>query len=206
MEHHLEGQSTLSYQHFSVQHSLIVTEDFKRNIYRAHKTVQINGTPDQCDEENLQKQENCINEYAMTQLGCHLPWIDQEMTSTHRRLCDKPKDLDTYIDVIQSLMTQKGKKEIISFGCHLPNCKKIEWEVLRTENYGAFGSKVDNAVLMMQFSKADCMKTTMYHLVYGFSNFVADFGGYLGLLLGASLLSIYDTWVEYMMLYFRTLN
>ena len=29
-------------------------------------------------------------------------------------------------------------------------------------------------------------------LVYTFTNFVAEFGGYLGLLLGASLLSIYD--------------
>ncbi len=30
------------------------------------------------------------------------------------------------------------------------------------------------------------------NLLYGWSNFVADFGGYLGLLLGHSVLSFYD--------------
>jgi hypothetical protein len=34
--------------------------------------------------------------------------------------------------------------------------------------------------------------------LYGFSNFVADVGGSLGLLLGASLLSIFDCWVEFL--------
>ncbi len=43
----------------------------------------------------------------------------------------------------------------------------------------------------------DCMKTTESILIYGFGNFVADFGGYLGLLLGASFLSIYDSWVKF---------
>jgi hypothetical protein len=34
--------------------------------------------------------------------------------------------------------------------------------------------------------------------LYGFSNFVADVGGSLGLLLGASLLSIFDWCVEFL--------
>jgi hypothetical protein len=33
---------------------------------------------------------------------------------------------------------------------------------------------------------------TKEHFTYQWENFVADFGGYLGLLLGASLLDIYD--------------
>jgi hypothetical protein len=33
---------------------------------------------------------------------------------------------------------------------------------------------------------------TKEHITYQWENFVADFGGYLGLLLGASLLDIYD--------------
>ncbi len=37
---------------------------------------------------------------------------------------------------------------------------------------------------------------TKEKLSYEFTNFVADFGGYLGLLLGASLLSIYDGLIE----------
>jgi hypothetical protein len=36
------------------------------------------------------------------------------------------------------------------------------------------------------------VELTQEHITYQWENFVADFGGYLGLLLGASLLDIYD--------------
>ncbi len=36
------------------------------------------------------------------------------------------------------------------------------------------------------------VKIIREELTYGIKDFVADFGGYLGLLLGASLISIYD--------------
>jgi hypothetical protein len=36
------------------------------------------------------------------------------------------------------------------------------------------------------------VELTKEHITYQWENFVADFGGYLGLLLGASLLDIYD--------------
>ncbi len=32
------------------------------------------------------------------------------------------------------------------------------------------------------------------YFLYRFSSLIADFGGYLGLLMGHSLLSLYDTW------------
>ncbi len=49
--------------------------------------------------------------------------------------------------------------------------------------------------LQFYYTSNEYTEKTEY-FVYGFTSLVADFGGYLGLLMGHSLLSLYDAWKE----------
>ncbi len=81
--------------------------------------------------------------------------------------------------------------------CYQPNCITSAWSVESTEDtlMDAF-KKPGQLSVQLSLQKSVPVAVHRYSLAYGFSNFVADFGGYLGLLLGASLLSIYDDGVN----------
>ena len=53
------------------------------------------------------------------------------------------------------------------------------------------------------FNKIEVQKES---LVYGYQDLLADFGGYLGLLLGVSMLSIYDYALELFIKIFQILK
>lgn len=64
--------------------------------------------------------------------------------------------------------------------------------VERIESYHPPG---DTVQFQMQYSSGDYVEEEEF-FDYGFKDFVADFGGYLGLLLGHSILSFFDFWQE----------
>ncbi len=82
------------------------------------------------------------------------------------------------------------------FGCTLPNCQVQRWtEITNDEvDFKAIPFfQANTTYFQYQIQRTDDSTVVTKHmLAYTFTNFVADFGGYLGLLLGASLLSIYD--------------
>ncbi len=124
----------------------------------------------------------------MAQLECRLPWMP---ATEDIRTCDIPEDLDNFIDIINLIKTGKAENDLKSFGCLKPNCVTNEWYLMSRDSYNEFANN-QSSTLTLEVTPSNCLKVTRQILLYGFSNFVADFGGYLGLLLGASLLSIYD--------------
>jgi hypothetical protein len=77
-------------------------------------------------------------------------------------------------------------------GC-LPSCTRNEYEV--KHEYGGAANlyhKVPNShMLEIGYYGTDYTVREQY-LVYGFPDLIADFGGFLGLLLGYSVLSFFD--------------
>ena len=181
-------------------YTYLTLDDYKHDIYRVHRIININGAQNDCSPENNQAKEYCINELIMSKLKCQLPWMNQTWATNKRRMCNMTKDLDNYFDVINSIHTEEFEKDVAKFGCLIPNCQTVTWSIISRDNYVTFSKGQNISKILIQFLKTDCMKTTRHILMYGFSNFVADFGGYLGLLLGASLLSIYDNWIEFMLM------
>ena len=88
---------------------------------------------------------------------------------------------------------------LLDEGCFTSNCDYVSYQVLKQDR-DVLGNMAKNGSTVVQLILQKPLKTTVYKhmMAYGFSNFVADFGGYLGLLLGASLLSIYDWVMEIM--------
>ncbi len=93
-------------------------------------------------------------------------------------------------------MSGEKEKELEEFGCRKPNCITDEWYMVSRDTFVNYENKNQFGAVVLEMSPNHCWKITKDVLIYGFGNFIADFGGYLGLLLGASILSIYDSGKE----------
>ncbi len=109
-------------------------------------------------------------------------------------VCDTIKDKDEFLKVLIEFHPQ----ELLDFGCNKMNCITLNWDMILTASseLGDPGSIEKESIMSMAIQKSVPTTVMKHSLAYGFSNLVADFGGYLGLLLGASLLSIYDSGIE----------
>ncbi len=120
------------------------------------------------------------------------------------RICDKTADLDNLINIFAHLFTKEMLEEVKAFGCLSDNCESLIWSIAQQNkvpmntfypsNHSFFSPGL--AQVAYEAQRFTPVKVVRQHLAYGFSNFVAEFGGYLGLLLGLSLLSIYDNSIE----------
>ncbi len=111
-------------------------------------------------------------------------------------MCDKIEDTRRFVEVMKNF----DLNAVYDTGCFVPNCETSSWQVTKKEdNVLAKQSREkypNMTAAMLSFQQSVPVEIREYSISYGFSNFVADFGGYLGLLLGASLLSIYDDLIE----------
>ncbi len=88
--------------------------------------------------------------------------------------------------------------EVKDFGCLEENCNQIDWDILWTENDRFPGDEGQFVAFAQLTFQGNIPATVIKHsLAYTFPNFVADFGGYLGLFLGASILSVFDVLWNY---------
>ncbi len=85
--------------------------------------------------------------------------------------------------------------EVAAYGCSIPNCQTLSWNVAvdtkinyeETESYAA-----NSSLIQFAFQRTLPVSVTRHSLRYKICNFVSDFGAYLSLMLGASILSSYD--------------
>ncbi len=194
VEKHEHGQSTMNYQLNTGKTGYVMKYDMRYEVNHVLRKVMLDKPWQRCDAKNGQVFEPCLDKFMLQKVGCRLPWLRNNVSGHEQhRECDKPEDLDRYIQVQKTLSDLDTQKELEDFGCLMSNCIFDQWQPLYQEtktNKVAPGS--NQAKFLLELSKKDCLQTTKQILIYGFGNFVADFGGYLGLLLGASLLSIYD--------------
>ena len=87
-------------------------------------------------------------------------------------------------------------KESPDLGCSIKNCETFTWDI--NMNYIVHDEDLDNytSILEIVLPKGSKVMVKRESLAYNSQNFMSDFGGYLGLLLGWSILSIYDTMFE----------
>ncbi len=102
------------------------------------------------------------------------------------RDCSSKEDFKRFVDLKRTFST----KDIKDYGCLKANCKSVFWTIVKPTAY-ALGTN-NSSVISFSFDSQMPVVVVRHSLSYMFPNFVADFGGYLGLLLGASVLSVYD--------------
>ena len=216
-ERHEPGMSLSNNLNRWDQIMVVKPATFSMVMFETSKTMMVNIPSKQaCDPENGFQVHECMTEFMQHKLGCTFPWHKTGIPAGFKglpwfylwlllfidngRVCDKPEDLDGFVTIFKDFAKPEVQEEIGDFGCLRRNCQSYKWSIGTIHEYPLIQTNFyqpNLTVLQYFFQKNRPIKVLRQSLSYGFSNFVADFGGYLGLLLGASMVSIYDTVISF---------
>ena len=140
-----------------------------------------------CHEDNLNRQTDCLDKYYASKLNCALPWVqadNQEETD----LCNGKDKFEEFKNLSMAIGGLGATNELYEKGCIISNCKLTSWNIKSS-------AKIDNPkdATHPAFIFSHKTKVLLRNEIelYTISSFFADIGGYLGLLLGESLISFF---------------
>ena len=148
-----------------------------------------------CLEDNSNKQTECINEYYASKLNCTLPWIPSNSPNfpQNRQQCQGKEKFTEFRNLSMSIGNPEVIEKLKKKGCIIPNCEERTWHIesFQKENLTNFNISEENLMLTISFSHSSKVLVRNEINLYTVSSFFADIGGYLGLLLGESLISYF---------------
>ena len=147
----------------------------------------VNSRQHKCNIKNDSKVTKCTNNALEDQLMCKLPWLDD---SKYKKNCHTPKDFENFVKTSKAIGSRKMNDKLEKMGCLIPNCKSWQWErTLINDLSSSFVNKT-----YIRFFLPSVPKVTVQEeiRIYDMNNFIADVGGYIGLMLGMSILSFFD--------------
>ena len=136
-----------------------------------------------CNEDNSNKQTNCLNKFYAKKLGCTLPW-----TNNIGEKCTGKDKFAEYKNLSIRIRESEIEEELIDQGCIIPNCRQQTWTI---ESNTKWESSTNQTKTLLQYEFPHYTKVLVRNEIklYTLSSFVADVGGFLGLLLGESMVS-----------------
>ena len=189
VEKHEPGQSLLNYNFDFLQNFEIYWQsNGYTEVPTSIETVSIKKSTYDCYEDNSMKMNDCINEYIAEQMNCYLPWAKQH-SEMNLELCSGPEKLELFRNISFHITSSKYKSGIREKGCLKPNCVKKKWTKVYHEVWPAWGN--NTVIIQAVPDTATTLRRKEIRLA-DFSTFMADCGSYLGLFLGASILSLSD--------------
>ena len=158
-------------------------------VLKETQTTSMKKSTHDCYEDNSMKMTNCMNDFYAEQLGCKLPWASKSTMKT-LNICQTGKELEAFKEMGYHITSQKLKSKVEKYGCLKPNCKTTTWtETTYTENWKR--SRPGHTHMVVIPFNAKVLQRQEVSIA-NYITFVADCGSYLGLFLGASLLTIID--------------
>ena len=149
-------------------------------------------------EEDQEKQQvdmqKCLEDYIASQMDCALPWLAKKGLPGNGVSCQYPEEYDRYVQLYNEVINFDSGS-ISSIANCIPSCKRHEYSVKHMLTY-EHKRLMKNSTTVHFFFGKDRFTVRKQYYTYDFQNFLADFGGYLGLLLGYSILGFYDTLVN----------
>ena len=138
------------------------------------------------DSIDLPSVSQCIAEYFEAKFNCSLYMLDSQR-----------KKEDCTEDIISNSLfydwDMKTELEIYqTTGC-MPSCKRQQIRLDTEQETTRYEINPDDSKFQLRLQFRDgTYNLNEEYLVYDYNNFIADIGGYLGLLLGHSILSVYS--------------
>ncbi len=174
---------------------------FFRQKYYLHRTALRTRSRDSlvCDETNTSPPiDACIEAYIESEVGCSNAY----QTSTKSRPpCTTTEQYAGWRNISVRITNAPSENEIYAMTGCLPSCERTEYVLESLEDVSAkLGNRVNNVLGVSPGSRIFWLrfyfKSGKYgikeeYLVYDENSFIADVGGYLGLLLGHSLYSMF---------------
>ena len=169
----------------------ILYMDFGKQI----DTININKSNYTCYEDNSNSFMPCMEKYYSKKLGCVLPWalninIKEDNAEDILNLCKGQKKFQEFKNIAMNILKPNTRNELIKEGCFIPNCMQRSWEIKKEKNREETNEN-GSLITGFQYKIHENTKVLVRKEVrlYTVINFFAEVGGYLGLLLGESLLS-----------------
>ena len=180
----------------------------QRYIYELEPTevVYLNQERDPCSEQENVKKDiwSCLESHFASKMNCSLPW-QSDKNDRKLPVCSSPHEFMQYMETHEGILDFETDDITQTAKC-IPSCKRVEYSVklfndipgLDQEVYKYLGvdNQFKNALQLDFFFGKDRFNKREQYYAYDKQNLVADFGGYLGLLLGYSLLTLYDSMVD----------
>lgn len=141
-----------------------------------------------CDPHNRQEVVPCVLDYVARNMSCLLPWYQKEEFS-HKPPCQSEEDFEHFALLDSKLQALDIRSLLRTTGCRR-NCRYGQYEARLTLEYALPENQTSTNIRIQATRSIVTVETEV--LMYDLQQFVADFGGYLGLLLGASVLTAFD--------------
>ena len=156
---------------------------FRNSIKKLSLTerTQLDTETNKCISNNAVGRDKIMYNLVTKATGCNLPWT--RFGNESQRTCQTEEDYKAYFNATKAL--QREFREILS------KCRQDVWTVShmfeernRDHPTTEFGISFFGQDLRVTMEEEDYQ--------YGFNDFIGDFGGYLGLFLGGSIIGIFE--------------
>ena len=197
----------------NIKPMLIFDEDFYpllTSTFELEKSVIkiISTEENPCYDPDVARKDTltgCIESFIVAErLGCKPPWFSND-SYTNLRTCGGDEDFRAFLDISTDLENTKESDVLRMTGCKRP-CVREDYELkLKFRGTEHVSRKTINDMvtgrdgfvrIAFYFSKGT-FQVKEEIVMYGLGDLVADVGGYLGLLLGASIFAIYEKIEKY---------
>ena len=188
LQFHENGQSPYNYDFDSGQMFILDPGDrLQVEFGQQTETHWLKKSNHNCNEENSSKKPECINTYYSKKLGCTLPWkIEFKETSQSLKKCSGKEKFNEFINLSISILNSDVQKELKDEGCLDFNCIQRTWDIKHFDTRADQTNQTWFWYYVPHHSKVLIRKEVK---LYTFTNFFAEVGGYLGLLVGESMVS-----------------
>ena len=135
----------------------------------------------------------CIAEYITDEIGCSMNI--QGFQSFNKTHCNTTTQMNAFANISRKLETNAATSVYEMTGC-LSSCEKDKYVVSleeKTDYQLKPASKYRHSDVLVVFTiYARSYVEEEQYIVYDSNSFLADIGGFLGLVLGSSMLNLYD--------------
>ena len=187
IEIHEMGQSLHNYYIDQRKIEHIASEKvYRKKFGKQVLTQKLKTSKMNCNEDNSNKMMNCVNNFYAKKLGCTLPWIQENEVK-----CTGKEKFAEFRNLSAKIIDASVEEELLVEGCQIPNCHERAWTIDSTIMYDGLDIGYGGKISMMHLNFPHYTKVLVRNVIklYTFSSFFADVGGFLGLLLGESLVS-----------------
>lgn len=159
----------------------------------------LNRPGSECKEDGQETDDiqPCVLAKWESEMNCTLPWLK---TYPQKRKCSTPEELNQIFERLKELINF-GEQEIAdAYGC-LSSCNFTVYDLRETSGRRSqFENIPGTEVIRANFMVLDSTYLAKkQYIIYDHGSLIADVGGYLGLLLGQSILTFYDVIISWLM-------
>ena len=178
---------------FVMKPSAYKNYELKLIISKTHLKA-LDQTSERCVEDtNNQNVSACIAKFIDMQIGCSSKMLGSD--SAEKATCDNVTQLQSLSEYSYQFQEADANTIYKISGC-LSSCEKDEYHIEST--YKSSTKSPQDTRIEFRIMDSSYQELEQY-LLYDSDSFIADVGGFMGLLLGFSVLSIYNEIVDLLM-------